>query len=371
MASSGSLQSTDVTLTSGELRTLYLDLLRRPPLDLERKSFLADVTHLKTACNTPGAITPAPLPGPVDLAGKSKSLAAATGFWQQWFEEQLYYFLLVDNFAPRGESMLTIPAELAAGKLHVRDALHQIALSSSFDQRNPGADTFVTVVMEQIAGLAVDKNRRELEIGKAAYDGKAGNFLGRATSSQSDIVRSAFEQRSFALAFLAREHKRYVHAAPDKQLLSQWADAFQANPTVFPELLQGWIASPAYKARLAKREPMDNRLFVRSLIVDLCQREPTLEEFSRMRSALDGLADPQPLRSVMARLLLDSDQTSVPTTASGSAAETLVTEQFARFLGREPSAAERSAFVAGLAEEAGKPAVLVYALITSPEYQSY
>src|SRR5690349_15943082 len=176
-------------LSPCELRTLYLDLLRRPPFDEERTSFRADVTDHTTACTTPGAVTPAPLLGPVDLAGKSRALAASPEFWQQWFEEQLYYFLLVDNFAPRGEGMLEIPGELAAGKLHVRDAIHRIALSSSFDQRNPGADTFVTVVMEQLAGLAVEKNRRELEIGKAMYDGKPGNFLGRAGSTRSDIVR--------------------------------------------------------------------------------------------------------------------------------------------------------------------------------------
>jgi hypothetical protein len=173
------------------------------------------------------------------------------------------------------------------------------------------------------------------------------------------------------MAFLAREHERYVHAAAPKRELAQWADELQANPAVFPELFQRWIASPAYKSRLARREPMDNRLFVRALIVDLCQREPTAEEFSRMRSALDGLADPEPLRSVMARLLLDSDQTKVPARRRGLTAETFVTEQFARCLGRAPSATELAAFVQGFGEEKGRPALLTYALITNPEYQSY
>lgn len=351
-----------------ELRTLYLDLLRRPPLDAERKSFSSAVveSRLEGTIDRRG-----PPPESVDLASKAKALATSREFWQQWFEEQLYFFLLVDNFAPRGENMLTIPDELAAGKLHVRDAIHRIALSSSFDQRNPGADTFVTVVMEQLAGLAVEKNRRELEIGKAIYDGKPGNFLGHPGSSQSDVIGSAIEQRTFAVSFLAREYRRYLHAAADKHDLAQWAETFQADPRTFQELLQGWIASAQYKTRLARREAMDNRLFVRSLIVDLCQREPTQEEFSRMRSALDGLSDPQPLRSVMARLLLDSGQTGVPASKTGLDVAAFVAEQFQHFLGRSATEKESAEFAAGLADPAGNPAMIVYALIASPEYQSY
>jgi hypothetical protein len=373
MARSGVQAAGVKSLSTGELRTLYLDLLRRPPFDAERASFRLDESRSPDpGCTLPGADgTGVQQPGPIDVAGKAKQLVALPEFWRQWYEEQLYYFLLVDNFAPRARSMVSIPDELAAGTLSVRDAVHRIALSSSFDQRNPGADTFVTVVMEQLAGLAVEKHRRELEIGKAIYDGKSGTFLGRVGSSQSDVVRTAIEQRSFAESFLAREFRRYVHAAPDKQALAQWTAAFQADPRVFADLVQGWFASPAYAARLARREPLDNRLFVRALIVDVCLREPTPEEFSRMRSALDGLADPTPLRSVMARLLLDSEAAAVPRTKDGLDAKRFVREQFERLLGRAPTTDEELALADGLADPAARPALLVYALITHPEYQSY
>ncbi len=362
-AAAGSAESPELTI--GGYRTLCLDLLRRPPFEAERKRFAADCFTRSTPINTRRP------PGPTDLVGNANALAGSPEFWQQWFDEQLYYFLLVDNFAPRGESLVSIPTELAAGTLHVRDALHRIALCSSFDQRNPGADTFVTVVMEQIAGLAVEKNRRELEIGKAVYDGKPGTFLGRPGSSQSDVVRTAIEQRSATELFLAREYRRYVHVASNKLERAQWVTLFEADPKVFVELVRGWIASPAYRARLARREAMDNRLFVRALIVDVCQREPTPEEFSRMRSALDGLSDPLPLRSVMARLLLDSEQTGVPSTKNGLDEPQFILEQFQRLLGRSPSPKEAEAFAAGLADPEGKPSMVVYALIAHLEYQSY
>ncbi|HTF90584.1 MAG TPA: hypothetical protein VK843_19355 [Planctomycetota bacterium] len=355
------------SLSPSELRTLYLDLLRRPAFDGERKSILDNIQRATDGDPGPASL----ITGPTDQAGLTKALVASRDFWQQWFQEQLYYFLLVDNFAPHGETMVSIPDELSAGKLDVRDAIHRIALSSSFDQRNPGADTFVTVVMEQLGGLAVEKNRRELEIGKAVYDGKPGSFLGRQGSSQSDIVRNAIEQRSFAEAFLSREYRRYVHAVPDKRALGQWVSSFVADPKCFAELAGSWCASPAYEARFTKREPMDNRLFVRSMMVDLCQREPTPEEFSRLRSALDGLSDPQPLRSVMARMLLDSGQTNVPASKDGLDAAGFVEDQFRHLLGRDPSDKEAVEFAAGLADSDGKPTMIVYALITSPEYQSY
>ena len=350
--------------TPGLVRTLHLDLLRRPAFDEQRAALLAPVSHADGS--------------PVLAAERSrtrpflaKQLIASVDFWRRWYEEQLYYFLLVDNFAPRAEGLLSIPDELAAGTLHVRDAIHRIALSSSFDQRNPGADTFVTVVMEQIAGLAIDKHRRELEIGKALYDGKRGTFLGKLGSTQSDVVRLAIEQRSFALAFLAREHARFVHAPAPERELAVWATKFLADPRVFSDLLLGWIASADYGARLGRREPMDNRLFVRALIVDVCQREPSAEEFSRMRSALDGLSDPLPLRSVMARLLLDSDASALDAPRSGRTSHALVGELFERLLGREPCSAESEAFSAALDAPQGSPRLLAYALLTHPEYQSY
>ncbi len=42
------------------------------------------------------------------------------GFWQNWLEEELYYFFLIDNFRPRSERVLAIPADLAAEPLFSR-----------------------------------------------------------------------------------------------------------------------------------------------------------------------------------------------------------------------------------------------------------
>ncbi|MEQ1891202.1 MAG: hypothetical protein ABL998_01565 [Planctomycetota bacterium] len=153
---------------SGHLRALTLDLVGRPPYPAEVERW----------------------------AGRARNevvreILAGEEFWRHWLDEQLYYFLLVDNFRPETEGVTELPTLLAGGELGVIEALHRICLSSSFDRRNPGPDTFVTVVMEQLLGITVQKSVRELEIGKKIYDGASGKFLGKVGSSQADVVNIA------------------------------------------------------------------------------------------------------------------------------------------------------------------------------------
>jgi hypothetical protein len=249
--------------------------------------------------------------------------------------------------------------------------VHRIALSSSFDQRNPGADTFVTVVMEQLDGIEVQKIPRELEIGKAIYDGTSGVFLGATGATQADIVRIAVEHKLFSQTFIAREYQRVIGATPDKAELAAWAREFQRDPRTFPALVRQWLESPRYDERLARSRPVPNRLFVRSLFVDLRGRLPASEEENRTRNALDGLADPVPLRSVIARLMLDSEENTVPARDAIDDASKWVGEQFERLLGRAPSENELRVFVTAMKDPALRPSTVVYALVSHPEYQSY
>jgi hypothetical protein len=335
-------------LDAHRLRSVFLDLLGRPPFQAERERWLGK--------------------GQRSLLNE---LVGSREFWRQWYEEQLYYFLLIDNFAPQSERVLAIPDELARGGLDVREAIHRIALSSSFDQRNPGADTFVTVVMEQLTGMTVQKNARELEIGKAVYDGKPGLFLGESGSTQADILRIAVGHRLFSQTLLEREYRRWLRAEPDKRALQDWTREFQRNPGVFVGLVKSWFLSPGYDARLAQPRPEPNRLFVRAVFVDLCGRLPTPEEQARMRNALDGLSDPGPLRSVLARLLLDSGAAALPERKTLEDEAGWIQEEFLRLLGRPPSERELSVFTSALRDPACRPSTVIYALVSHPAYQTY
>ena len=335
-------------LDARRLRAVFQDLLGRPPFAIEREEWLG------RSC-----------------AELCDEVLDSEPFWQNWLEEELYYFLLIDNFRPSSERVLAIPADLADGRITVRDALQRIALSASFDRRNPGPDTFVTVVMEQLLGATVQKEPRELEIGKAIYDGEPGTFLGQRGSSQADVVRIAVDDRQALRHFLRREHERLLRAEPDSSDLAGWARDLEKERTRYVELLRGWILSDAYDRRLEDRRPQPNRVFVRSLFVDLKDELPGESEARRLRNALDGLADAGPLRSVIARLLLDSGQARIPRREEVRDPTAWIAGLFERCLGRAASDEELAVFVSAFHDPACRPETVVYAIVSHPEYQTW
>lgn len=335
-------------VSARELRTISMDLLGRPPLAGERDAAAK-----------------------FSRAQYVSGLSSTREFWEHWLDEQLYYFLLINNFRPQGERFTSMPGDLAEQRLDVRSALHRIGLSSSFEQRNPGADTFVTVVLEQLAGLDVTRSPRELEIGKKVYDGADGTFLGQRGKTQADIVRIAIDSPQAARHFLAREHRRLVHADPNPRDLTAWVARWTQDPRVYLQLVREWFASDAYAQRLHLGAAQENRLFVRTLYVDLLDRLPTQEEAEPLREALDGLADPTPLRSVVVRLLLDSGKCKLPERKDIADGERWIESLFQRWLARAPSAAERASFGAAFADPACLPRTVVQALVSSAEYARY
>src|SRR5262249_32629215 len=118
------------------LRRLALDTLGRTPSLAEAEAFLD---------------------APVEAV--AKRLVTSLEAMSVFVEEELFYFLLLDNFRPKTESIAALPKRLAEGKATAHDALAEILLSTGFSLRNPGNDTFVTVVLEQCLGLTVQDQK--------------------------------------------------------------------------------------------------------------------------------------------------------------------------------------------------------------------
>ena len=98
--------------------------------------------------------------------------------------------------------------------------------------------------------------------------------------------------------------------------------------------------------------------------------EDPLSASTALHLAFLSLADPTPIRLVMGRVLLESNEARIP--ASAVDPFRFVDEQFVRLLARPPTADERGAFARALKSDPNvTPRLVLLTLITSPEYQSY
>jgi len=292
--------------------------------------------------------------------------------WAAWYEGQLFYFLLLDNFRPKEGRLTTIPARLAKGELTVPRALEEIVRSQYFNARNPGNDTFVTVVLEQCLGMTVQEReaKRVLDAGKKMYDGYRTKLFKEEGDSQADFVRIVFAQPGFYRHFLARTWKDLHGTEADPKRIDAWAETCGARPEAFRGLLAEWLTSPEYVEAAARPRTKPEIAYVRSLFLDTLDRLPDYDELRNVRNAFLSLADPTPIRLVMGRVLLESGQAQLP--ASAILPPRFVDEQFVRLLARPPLPKERAAFLDALQNDPEvTPRLVLWTLISSPEYQTY
>lgn len=330
-----------------EIRALYLDLLGRTPTAIER--FVA-----------------AALPRERLI----EQLVSSLEFEENVYQLELYYYLLLDNFHPRTPSLEALPSRLRNGETDWRDATREIVISQYFNARNPGNDTFVTVILEQLLGITVQEEPKLLEAGKRMYDGYRTRVFGASGASQSDLVGIVLAQPAFAARFVARHYERWFGAPPRAADLEAWADRFRSDPRVYRELVREWFTGESYRQVLAAPRAKSDFMWIRGIFVDLLGRKPTFEEFRNFRNAVQALADSRPLRSVLAKVILDSGQVPLPD-AKGLDARAFVTEWFDRLLGRAPSEVELAAFAAAITESSLPPTAALQAILASAEYQLY
>ncbi|MBK8100144.1 MAG: hypothetical protein IPK26_23835 [Planctomycetes bacterium] len=331
-------------VTARHLQRLTFDILQRSPTDAERAAFLG-----------------------ADLAVVVPRLLGTREAATAWLEEELWYFLLIDQFRPRGEAIERLPARLHKRELTARDAIAEILLSTGFTLRNPGNDTFVTVLLEQTLGYRVQdkKHQPTLVAGKKVYDGARERFLGELAQNQSDLIQIALRHQDAARHLLGRHHRRLFDALLGKD--ASEVAALHADPTRFFAIVGDWLVGERYQQALAQRRRKSERQFLRGLYQDLLGRLPDYDELRQTRAAMQSMADPTPLRAVLAKVLLDSQHARLPEHDGDAAA--FVQRCFLRYLAREPNAREQQAFTTAMAQ--GKPAQIARALVTSLEYQTY
>lgn len=328
-------------------RALYFDLTGRPPTEPE--------------------ILAASRWEPRKLG---KALLHSPEFWRRWFEEELYYFLLIDNFRPSGDLLRSVPSRLAAREIHVREALWQICICPEFNARNPGSDTFVTVVLEQLLGITVQKQTAVLEAGKKLYDGYPGKFLNKEGRSQSDVMKAIFDHPDFPEFYLDRVHRRLTGEALPAPLRKAAAEKFAAAPLIFPDLLEDWLHSPSYEKTSSRRRPKNDSVFLESIFRDFLHRPPTQQEHRNLFNALQALSDSGAIRMVLVKMILDSGKVELPE-KSRIDFDPWLEHWFLRLLARTPTAKESLSFANLWKDNKCTPRLVLQALATHPEYQTY
>jgi hypothetical protein len=202
------------------------------------------------------------------------------------------------------------------------------------------------------------------------YDGYRAKLFGEQGESQADFVRIVFRQPDAARHFLRRTWKELHEDAIDPKRLDADAARLHGGQATFRQLLREWLLAPAYVEGAAQARTKPEIPYVRALFVDTLGRTPTYEELRNVRNAFLSLADPTPIRLVMGRLLLDSPEAALPASAADPAR--FVREQFVRLFARAPTPQELEAFSGALRNDRQvTPRVVLWTLISSPEYQTY
>jgi hypothetical protein len=329
------------------VRSLFLDLMGRTPTEGEVATWAALA--------------------PDERVDK---LLASPDSWRNWFDEESFYFLLIDQFRPVSDRLAAVPERMATGDVSFREAHHEFALSPEFNARNPGNDTYVTVLLEQFLGVEVQQAPRVLAAGKKMYDGALVRFFDQKGDSQSDVVKITLAQPAYVETFLRRMETRYLGEPLPKAEHDAALARLAAEPIAFRDVLREWLLSDRYVGAARAPKTKNDRQFIRSLFVDLLGRAPAYEEFRNMRNALQAIADPKPLRGVLAKVLLDSGAVTPPA-APVEDPEGQVRELFRRLLGRDPERRELVAFADLMRRSAATWRMPALALLTSPHYQYY
>jgi hypothetical protein len=331
------------------VRRWYLDLLGRTPTEAE----------VLEAARAGGRAT-------VD------KLLASEEFWRAWYEAELFYFLLIDQFRPTAEPLISLPARLARGEADPRAALEAIVISQFFSARNPGNDTFVTVVMEQVLGLKVQEkeNVAALEAGKKMYDGVPTAFLGEKGATQADVVRISFGKRAFAERYVERLHRRITGDEIGAGDLARAADRFAKDPRALSDLVREWVLAPAYRERPARAKT--DVQWIQALYVDVLGTRPEYRELRDTRNALLALADSTPIRLVLSKVVADSKKADRAADVRGDATR-WIRERFLLLLGRPANHEEVAACEAVLKDLGPRdgPRAVLRAILSSQEYQRY
>lgn len=324
-------------------RRIYFDVLGRAPTPAEAlsDSFLA----------------------PEELAA-SILLRAEAG--RAWWEEATLRLGLVDDLRPVGVEALDLPLTLVAERLPPPRAEAVLARDPAFLRAHPPGRAFATA----LASLLLDRRPTPEELAAAsrlaarepAEVPGLGPVADEAAWLEKVLLSEAFER-----AAVRRRLLRFLPQGDAERLVGAGVLAAREGGKAWGQLLEKTLRSSDYLGR-QRLERKDDLALLRGLFVDLLERKPTDRELLTLVRALRVVPGAATPFAALVKVLIDSGQVPIPLLVDITNAPAWITDRHLRYLGRAPQVEELRACGEVLLDPQGGPELVLYALLTGPEY---
>jgi hypothetical protein len=325
------------------VRRLYLDVLGRAPTPTEA---LDEADQ------------------PFERLAENILLRAEAG--RVWFEETTLRFGLVGDARPASPEAGDLPLRLVAERMIPAAAEAVLARDPAFLRAHPPGRAFAEALAGPLLARAVTP--AEIEAAERLAAGQPAEVPGLGpVADRGAWLEAVLASESFARAAI---HRRLLRLLPKEAAERHGNAAYLATKTgaaAWHAFLQKLLTSPEYrdKRRLEKK---DDLTLLRGLFVDLLERRPTDRELLALVRALRVVPGTTAPFAAVVKALIDSGQVPLPLLVDIQDAPGWITDRYLRYVGRKPAPRELEACGEVLLDAQGGPELVVFALLTGPEY---
>jgi hypothetical protein len=322
-AISGLEQVTNENLV--RVRRLYLDVLGRAPTPAEA---LEDALR------------------PVEDLVANVLLRAEAG--RVWYEETTLRLGLVDDLRPVSREAAELPLTLVSEHLAPYAAEALLVRDPSFLRANPPG----RALAEAVARGLLDRAPSPEEL---------------AAASSPAWIEAVLASEPYQRAAVRRRLARFLPQGSADKRVGEGLLAARAGGQAWRAFLEKMLLSPEYqdRRRLVKK---DDLTLLRGLFVDLLERKPTDRELLSLVRALRVVPGAHAPFAALVKVLIDSGEVPIPLLVDIVDAPKWITDRYLRYVGRRPAPDELKACGEVLLDPQGGPELVVYALLTGPEY---
>jgi hypothetical protein len=283
-----------------------------------------------------------------------------------WYEETTLHFGLVGDFRPASPEAADLPLRLVAEGLVPAEAEAVLARDPSFLRAHPPGRAFAEALTQVL--LARAPSPEELAAAERLAAGEPAEVPGAGILADGAAwLEAVLRSEAFARAANRRRLVRFLAGDAAERRGNAAYLASKTGAAAWRAFLTGLLLAPetADRRRLVRK---DDLTLLRGLFVDLLERRPTDRELLALVRALRVVPGTSACFAALVKALIDSGQVPIPLLVEIADAPGWITDRYLRYVGRKPSPDELKACGEVLLDPQGGPELVVFALLTGPEY---